>query len=89
MKWIAHLFVGVLFASTVSTVSAQELTGRVVDATDGRPLAGAILLAADSTGRQAGYTTSAADGAFHLRPRQGMRAAWIDVSMMGYRAQRF
>ena len=89
MKWFAHLFVGVLFASTVSTVSAQELTGRVVDAADGRPLAGAILLAADSTGRQAGYTTSSADGAFHLRPRQGVRAAWIDVSMMGYRAQRF
>lgn len=86
MKWIAYLFVVVLFATTAS---AQELTGRVVDAADGRPLAGAILLAADSTGRQAGYTTSAADGAFHLRPRQGMRAAWIDVSMMGYRAQRF
>lgn len=63
--------------------------GRVVDAADGRPLAGAILLAADSTGRQAGYATSAADGAFRLRTRQGMRAARIDVSMMGYRAQRF
>ena len=86
MKWIVFIAVILGFASAVS---AQELTGRVVDAADGRPLSGAILLAADSTGRQAGYTTSAADGAFRLRPRQGMRAARIDVSMMGYRAQRF
>ena len=86
MKWIAFLVVSLIVAATAS---AQGLTGRVVDAADGRPLAGAILLAADSTGRQAGYTTSAADGSFRLRPRQGMRAAWIDVSMMGYRAQRF
>lgn len=86
MKWIVFIAVILGFASAVS---AQELTGRVVDAADGRPLAGAILLAADSTGRQAGYATSAADGAFRLRPRQGMRAARIDVSMMGYRAQRF
>lgn len=86
MKWIVFIAVLLGFASAAS---AQELAGRVVDAADGRPLAGAILLAADSTGRQAGYTTSAADGAFRLRPRQGMRAAWIDVSMMGYRAQRF
>ena len=43
---------------------------------------------ADSTGRQAGYTTTAADGAFRLRPRQGMRAASVEVSMMGYRPQR-
>ena len=86
MKWTVFIAVILGFASAVS---AQELTGRVVDAADGRPLAGAILLAADSTGRQAGYATSAADGAFRLRPRQGMRAARIDVSMMGYRAQRF
>ena len=86
MKWIVFIAVILGFASAVS---AQELTGRVVDAADGRPLAGAILLAADSTGRQTGYATSAADGAFRLRPRQGMRAARIDVSMMGYRAQRF
>ena len=86
MKWIAFFVVSLIVAATAS---AQGLTGRVVDAADGRPLAGAILLAADSTGRQAGYTTSAADGSFRLRPRQGMRAAWIDVSMMGYRAQRF
>lgn len=86
MRWIVFIAVILEFASAVS---AQELTGRVVDAADGRPLAGAILLAADSTGRQAGYATSAADGAFRLRPRQGMRAARIDVSMMGYRAQRF
>lgn len=86
MRWIVFIAVILGFASAVS---AQELTGRVVDAADGRPLAGAILLAADSTGRQAGYATSAADGAFRLRPRQGMRAARIDVSMMGYRAQRF
>lgn len=89
MKWITYLFMVVLFTVTFPTASAQELAGRVVDAADGRPLAGAILLAADSTGRQAGYTTSSADGVFHLRPRQGMRTAWIDVSMMGYRAQRF
>lgn len=75
MKWIVFIAVILGFASAVS---AQELTGRVVDAADGRPLAGAILLAADSTGRQAGYATSAADGAFRLRPRQGMRAARID-----------
>ena len=86
MRWIVFLVVLLCFTTTAS---AQELTGRVVDAADGRPLAGAILLAADSTGRQAGYATSAADGAFRLRPRQGMRAARIDVSMMGYRAQRF
>ena len=86
MKWIVFIAVLLGFASAAS---AQELAGRVVDAADGRPLAGAILLAADSTGRQAGYTTSATDGTFRLRPRQGMRAAWIDVSMMGYRAQRF
>lgn len=86
MKWIVFF---VVLLGIAASASAQELTGRVVDAADGRPLAGAILLAADSTGRQAGYTTSAADGAFRLRPRQGMRAAWIDVSMMGYRAQRF
>lgn len=86
MKWTVFIAVILGFASAVS---AQELTGRVVDAADGRPLAGAILLAADSTGRQTGYATSAADGAFRLRPRQGMRAARIDVSMMGYRAQRF
>lgn len=86
MKWIAFIAVLLGFAPAAS---AQELAGRVVDAADGRPLAGAILLAADSTGRQAGYTTSAADGTFRLRPRQGMRTAWIDVSMMGYRAQRF
>ncbi len=86
MKWIVFIAVILGFASAAS---AQGLTGRVVDAGDGRPLAGAILLAADSTGRQAGYATSAADGAFRLRPRQGMRAARIDVSMMGYRAQRF
>lgn len=86
MRWIVFLVVLICFTTTAS---AQELTGRVVDAADGRPLAGAILLAADSTGRQAGYATSAADGAFRLRPRQGMRAARIDVSMMGYRAQRF
>lgn len=86
MRWIVFIAVILGFASAVS---AQELTGRVVDAADGRPLAGAILLAADSTGRQAGYATSAADGAFCLRPRQGMRAARIDVSMMGYRTQRF
>lgn len=89
MKWIAYLFVVVLVAATFPTASAQELAGRVVDAADGRPLAGAILLAADSTGRQAGYATSDADGVFRLRPRQGVRAAWIDVSMLGYRAQRF
>ena len=86
MKWIVFF---VVLLGIAASASAQELAGRVVDAADGRPLAGAILLAADSTGRQAGYTTSAADGAFRLRPRQGMRAAWIDVSMMGYRAQRF
>ena len=86
MKWIVFIAVLLGFASAAS---AQELAGRVVDAADGRPLAGAILLAADSTGRQAGYTTSATDGTFRLRPRQGMRAAWIDVSMMGYRVQRF
>lgn len=86
MRWIVFLVVLLCFTTTAS---AQGLTGRVVDAADGRPLAGAILLAADSTGRQAGYATSAADGAFRLRPRQGMRAARIDVSMMGYRAQRF
>lgn len=86
MRWIVFLVVLICFTTTAS---AQELTGRVVDAADGRPIAGAILLAADSTGRQAGYATSAADGAFRLRPRQGMRAARIDVSMMGYRAQRF
>ena len=86
MKWIVFIAVLLGFASAAS---AQELAGRVVDAADGWPLAGAILLAADSTGRQAGYTTSATDGTFRLRPRQGMRAAWIDVSMMGYRAQRF
>lgn len=86
MRWIVFLVVLLCFTTTAS---AQDLTGRVVDAADGRPLAGAILLAADSTGRQAGYATSAADGAFRLRTRQGMRAARIDVSMMGYRAQRF
>lgn len=86
MRWIVFLIVLLCFTTTAS---AQDLMGRVVDAADGRPLAGAILLAADSTGRQAGYATSAADGAFRLRPRQGMRAARIDVSMMGYRAQRF
>ena len=86
MKWIVFF---VVLLGIAASASAQELAGRVVDAADGRPLAGAILLAADSTGRQAGYTTSAADGAFRLRPRQGMRAAWIDVLMMGYRAQRF
>ena len=86
MRWIVSLAVLLVFAVSAS---AQKLTGRVVDAADGRPLSGAILLAADSLGRQAGYTTSATDGAFRLRPRQGMRAAWIDVSMMGYRAQRF
>lgn len=86
MRWIVFLVVLLCFTTTAS---AQDLTGRVVDAADGRPIAGAILLAADSTGRQAGYATSAADGAFRLRPRQGMRAARIDVSMMGYRAQRF
>lgn len=86
MKWIVFFVILLGFAFSAS---AQEMTGRVVDAADGRPLAGTILLAADSTGQQAGYTTSAADGAFHLRPRQGMRAVWIDVSMMGYRAQRF
>lgn len=86
MKWIVFF---VVLLGIAASASAQEQAGRVVDAADGRPLAGAILLAADSTGRQAGYTTSAADGAFRLRPRQGMRAAWIDVSMMGYCAQRF
>ena len=86
MKWVVFIAVLLGFASAAS---AQELAGRVVDAADGQPLTGAILLAADSTGRQAGYTTSATDGTFRLRPRQGMRAAWIDVSMMGYRAQRF
>ena len=68
MKWAVYIVA--LFGVTL-TAAAQELTGRVVDAADGRPLAGAILLAADSTGRQAGYTTTAADGAFRLRPRQG------------------
>ncbi len=86
MRWVVFFTILLCFATLAS---AQEMTGRVVDAADGRPLAGAILLAADSTGRQAGYTTSAADGTFRLRPRQGMRAAWIDVSMMGYRVQRF
>ena len=86
MKWIVFIAVLLGFASAAS---AQELAGRVVDAADGWPLAGAFLLAADSPGRPAGYTTSATDGSFRLRPRQGMRAAWIDVSMMGYRAQRF
>lgn len=86
MKWIAFLVVWLVFTVTIS---AQELSGRIVDAADGSPLAGAILLATDSTGRQAGYTTSATDGTFRLRPRQGMQAAWIDVSMMGYRAHRF
>lgn len=85
MKWAVYIVA--LFGVTL-TAAAQELTGRVVDAADGRPLAGAILLAADSTGRQAGYTTTAADGAFRLRPRQGMRAASVEVSMMGYRPQR-
>ena len=70
MKWIVFF---VVLLGIAASASAQELAGRVVDAADGRPLAGAILLAADSTGRQAGYTTSAADGAFRLRPRQGMR----------------
>lgn len=85
MKWAAYIVA--LFGLTVAA-TAQELTGRVVDAADGQPLAGAILLAADSTGRQAGYTTTAADGAFRLRPRLGMRAASVEVSMMGYRPQR-
>ena len=85
MKWAVYIVA--LFGVTL-TAAAQELTGRVVDAADGRPLAGAILLAADSTGRQAGYTTTAADGAFRLRPRQGMRVASVEVSMMGYRPQR-
>ena len=53
MKWIAFFIVFLKFAATAS---AQELTGRVVDAADGGPVAGAIMLAADSTGRQAGYT---------------------------------
>ena len=86
MRWVVFFTILLCFATLAS---AQEMTGRVVDAADGRSLAGAILLAADSTGRQAGYTTSAADGTFRLRPRQGIRAAWIDVSMMGYRVQRF
>lgn len=86
MRWVVFFTILLCFATLAS---AQEMTGRVVDAADGRSLAGAILLAADSTGRQAGYTTSATDGTFRLRPRQGMRTAWIDVSMMGYRAQRF
>lgn len=68
MKWIAFLIV--LLGISV-TAPAQELTGRVVDAADGRPIAGAIVLAADSTGRQAGYTTSGADGAYRLRPHAG------------------
>lgn len=84
MKWAAYIVA--LFGLTIAA-TAQELTGRVVDAADGRPLAGAILLAADSAGRQAGYTTTAADGAFRLRPRLGMRAASVEVSMMGYRPQ--
>ena len=86
MKWIAFLIV--LLGISV-TASAQELTGRVVDAADGRPIAGAIVLAADSTGHQAGYTTSGADGAYRLRPRAGRHVARIEVSMMGYRTQRF
>ena len=47
------------------------------------------MLAADSTGRQAGYTTSGADGTYRLRPRAGRHVARIEVSMMGYRTQRF
>ena len=86
MKWIAFFIVLLGFAATAS---AQELTGRVVDAADGRPVAGAIVLAADSTGHQAGYTTSGADGTYRLRPRAGRHVARIEVSMMGYRTQRF
>ena len=84
MKWIAFFIVLLGFAATAS---AQELTGRVVDAADGRPVAGAIVLAADSTGRQAGYTTSGADGTYRLRPGAGRHVARIEVSMMGYRRQ--
>ena len=84
MKWIAFLIV--LLGISV-TAPAQELTGRVVDAADGRPIAGAIVLAADSTGRQAGYTTSGADGAYRLRPHAGRHIARIEVSAMGYRRQ--
>lgn len=84
MKWIAFLIV--LLGISV-TAPAQELTGRVVDAADGRPVAGVIVLAADSTGRQAGYTTSGADGAYRLRPHAGRHIARIEVSAMGYRRQ--
>ena len=76
MKWIVFIAVLLGFASAAS---AQELAGRVVDAADGWPRAGGILLAADSTGRQAGYTHSATDGPSRPRPRPGMRAAWYVV----------
>lgn len=63
------------------------LTGRIVDAKTGEPIAGAVVAAADADGKPAGYTTSAADGRFGVKLREGRKIVRLECSMLGYRRQ--
>lgn len=52
-------------------LSAQTVRGRLVSATSGDPIAGGLILLADTSGLELGRTATAADGGFALRAPAG------------------
>ena len=84
MKRILFVILGIVAATAAA---AQQYSGRILDAESGAPIAGAIVIAATAEGTQAGFATSAADGTFTLKPREGVKAVRLDISMMGYAPQ--
>lgn len=77
-------FTALLTALAAAPAGAQVLFGRVTDANDGTPVAGARVTALDPSGISAGNAVSGADGGFEIRlPAAG--TVRLQVSRVGYR----
>ena len=75
----ASLLAGLLTLATLSWARAEEVPGQVLDATTGRPLAGANVQAGDRA------TTTDAEGRFKVEAAPGDS---LDISFIGYQRVR-
>jgi len=81
-----HLkFLLLVLGATATQARAQDITGTITSATDGTPVAGAIVILIDATGSRVAGTLSERTGRYRLRvPAPGAFSLRVDV--IGFRS---